>query len=132
MVDINITTGGKTYPSVTEHSPKEVFEMHEEIDLSERLTGDNLLDPLTFPEGEIDLFIRDNKCGFCGGYLFKMFAEDRLYIVHCPEHGVIYEHTHTSKYKAEEVKRNVRVAKNELRQPEKPRSEAVIMEELGF
>ena len=132
MVDINITTGGKTYPSVTEHSPKEVFEMHEEIDLSERLTGDNLLDPLTFEEGEIDLFIRDNKCGFCGGFLFKMFAPDRLYIVHCPEHGAIFEHTKTTVFVAEEVKRNVRVAKNELRQPEKPRSEAVIMEELGF
>ena len=106
--------------------------MHEEIDLSERLTGSNLIEPLLFEEGEIDLFIRDNKCGFCGGYLFKMFAEDRLYTANCPEHGEVYEHTHTSKYKADEVKREIRVAKNELSQPEKPRPEAEILEELGF
>ena len=120
----------KFYPRVTRESHREILEM--DTDLSERLTGENLLDPLTFEEGEIDLFIRDNHCVFCGGYLFKMFAEDRKYTVHCPEHGEVYEHTHTSKYKAEEVERNVRVGKNELRQPEKPRSEAVIMEELGF
>jgi hypothetical protein len=30
------------------------------------------------------------------------------------------------------VKRNVRVAKNELSQPKEPRPEAEIMEELGF
>ena len=119
----------KFYPRVTEHSHREILEM--ETDLEERLTGDNLLDPLTFEEGEIDLFIRDNKC-FCGGYLFKMFALDRLYTAHCPEHGAVFEHTKTSEHVADEVKRNVRVAKNELRQPEKPRSEEVILEELGY
>ncbi len=120
----------KFYPRVTRENHREILEM--ETDLQERLTGDNLLDPLTFPEGEIDLFIRDNKCGFCGGYLFKMFAEDRLYTAHCPEHGEVYEHTKTTVFVAEEVERNARVAKNELRQPKEPRSEAVIMKELGF
>ena len=103
-----------------------------DTDLSERLTEGNLLDPLLFEEGEIDLFVRDNRCGFCGGYLFKRFAPDRKYTANCPEHGEVYEHTKTSEYVADEVKRNVRVGKNELRQPEKPRSEAEILAELGF
>ncbi len=103
-----------------------------DTDLEERLTGDNLLEPLLFEEGEIDLFIRDNKCGFCGGYLEKMFAPDRKYTANCPEHGEVFERTKTSEYVADEVKRNTRVAKNELKQPEEPRSEAEILEELGF
>ena len=49
----------KFYPRVTEHSHREIFEMS---DLSERLTNGNLLEPLLFEEGEIDLFIRDNSC----------------------------------------------------------------------
>jgi hypothetical protein len=44
----------------------------------------------------------------------------------------VYEHTKTSEYKADEVVRNVRVAQNELNQPEKPRPEAEILKELGF
>jgi hypothetical protein len=120
----------KFYPRVTRESHREILEM--ETDLEERLTGDNLLEPLLFEEGEIDLFIRDNKCGFCGGYLFKRFAPDRKYTANCPEHGEVFEHTKTSEYVAEEVVRNTRVAKNELRQPEKPRPESVILKELGF
>ena len=103
-----------------------------DTDLSERLTGGNLLEPLLFDEGEIDLFIRDNKCGFCGGYLFKRFAPDRKYTANCPEHGEVFEHTRTSEHVAEEVKRNVRVGKNEMSQPKEPRSEAEILAELGF
>jgi hypothetical protein len=103
-----------------------------ETDLSERLTGDNLIAPLLFEEGAIDLFIRDNSCGFCGGHLFSMHAPDRLYTANCPEHGEVYEHTHTSLFNAEEVKRNARVGKVELSQPETPRPEAEILKELGF
>ena len=103
-----------------------------DTDLSERLTGGNLIEPLLFEEGEIDLFIRDNKCGFCGGYLFKRFAPDRKYTANCPEHREVFEHTKTSEYVADEVKRNIRVGKNELSQPKEPRSEAEILKELGF
>ena len=120
----------KFYPRITEDSQREILEM--DTDLSERLTGENLIEPLLFEEGEIDLFIRDNKCGFCGGHLFAMHAPDRKYTANCPEHGEVYEHTKTSEYVADEVKRNTRVAKNELRQPEKPRSESEILKELGF
>ena len=121
----------KFYPRVTEDSPGEVFEMHE-TDLEERIKGENIIDPVTFDEGEIDIFIRDHACGFCGGHLFAMHAPDRRYTAHCPEHGVVMDHTHTSKYKAEEVKREIRVGKSELRQPKKPRSEKEILSELGF
>ena len=121
----------KFYPRVTEDSSREVFEMHE-TDLSERLTGENLIEPLIFEEGEIDIFIRDNSCGFCGGHLFAMHAPDRKYTANCPEHGAVMEHTHTSNYRAEEAKQNNRVAKSELSQPEKPRSEKEILSELGF
>ncbi len=120
----------KFYPRVTRENHREILEM--DTDLEERIKGSNLLDPLLFGEGEIDLFIRDNKCGFCGGYLFTRFAPDRKYTANCPEHGEVYEHTKTTVFVADEVKRNARVGKNELKQPKEPRSEAEIMEELGF
>ncbi len=122
----------KFYPRVTDESHREIFEMHDTDDLKERLTGENIIDPLLFEEGKIDIFIRDNKCGFCGGHLFSRFAPDRLYTAHCPEHGAMYEHTHTTRYKAEKVEQDIRVGKTELRQPEKPRSEKEILDELGF
>ena len=121
----------KFYPRITEHSPKEIYEMHE-TDLEERIKGENLMEPLTFDEGEINIFIRDNACGFCGGHLFAMHAPDRKYTAHCPEHGAVMDHTHTSKYKAEQAKQNERAGKAELRQPEKPRPEKEILAELGF
>ena len=120
----------KFYPSITEHSHKEVFEM--ETDLEERIKGKNLLEPLTFDETEIGKFIRDHSCGFCGGHLFAMHAPERKYTAHCPEHGAVMDHTHTTKYKAEQVKQDTRAAKRELREPRKPRSEKEILKELGF
>ncbi len=96
------------------------------------LFDNNLLDPLTFEEGEIELFIRDNSCGLCGGHLFSMHAPDRKYTAHCPEHGAVTEHSHTSKYKAEQAKDNTRAGKSELRQPREKRSEKEILKELGF
>jgi hypothetical protein len=105
--------------------------MHE-TDLEERIKGDNLMDPIAFDEGEIDKFIRDKSCGFCGGHLFAMHAPDRKYTAHCPEHGAVMSHTSTSKYKAEQMDQNIRAGKAELRQPEKPRPESEILEELGF
>ena len=103
-----------------------------ETDLEERIKGDNLLEPLTFEEGEIDIFIRDHSCGFCGGHLFTMHAPERKYTAHCPEHGPVMDHTHTTKYKAEQVKQNEMEGKRELRQPRKPRPESEILKELGF
>ena len=120
----------KFYPRVTENNHREILEM--DTDLEERLTGGNLLEPLLFEEGEINLFIRDNKCGLCGGHLFAMHALDRKYTANCPEHGEVYEHTKTSEYVADEVKRNIRVGKNELSQPEKPRPTEEVLSELGF
>ena len=123
----------KFYPRITGDSPREILEMYEtDLDLEERIKGENIINPLAFDEGEIDLFIRDNSCAFCGGHLFAMHAADRKCTAHCPEHGAVYDHTHTTKYKAEEVKREMRVGKSELRQPEKPRSEKEILSELGF
>lgn len=101
-------------------------------DLRERLTGENIIEPLTFEQSEIDKFIQRHSCGLCGGHLFSKFAPDRKYTAHCPEHGAMMDHTHTSKYKAEQKEQNERAGKAELRQPRKPRSEKEILEELGF
>ena len=92
----------------------------------------NLIEPLIFDEAEIGKFIQAHSCGLCGGHLFSMFAPDRKYTAHCPEHGAVLDHTHTTKYKSEEIKRDVRVGKSELRQPENPRPAKEILNELGF
>ncbi|MHC4413302.1 MAG: hypothetical protein ACYSW6_10115 [Planctomycetota bacterium] len=102
------------------------------MDLRERLTGENIIEPLLFEDGEIDIFIRDKSCGFCAGHLFKKFAPDRKYTAHCPEHGVMYEHTHISKHKAERVEQDTRVGGIELREPKKKRTEQEILSDLGF
>ena len=92
----------------------------------------NILAPLTFVEGEIGLFIRDNSCGLCGGHLFTKHAPGRKYTAHCPEHGVVMSHTHTSKYKADKAKQGVIDGKHELRDDPEPRDEETILRELGF
>jgi hypothetical protein len=56
-----------------------------------RLEDGNLLDPIMLPEGEVDNFIKRHVCGLCRGKLTKMFAPDRLYFVHCREHGNLAE-----------------------------------------
>lgn len=117
----------KFYPRVTEHSPKEIFEMHDTD-----LTKGNLLDPLTFEEGEIDQFVRDNSCGFCGGHLFAKHAPGRKYTAHCPEHGVMRGHSSVSKYKSTKAKQHEQEGKRELREDAEPRDEETILKELGF
>ena len=117
----------KFYPRVTEHSPKEVFEMHDTD-----LTSGNILEPIAFVEGEIDLFIRGNSCGLCGGHLYAKHAPGRKYTAHCPEHGVMRGHTSVSKHKAAKAKQGVIDGKHELREIDEPRDEETILKELGF
>lgn len=40
--------------------------------------------PPSFPEGEVDLFIRSRVCSRCYGDLQKRFGQNRLYEVYCP------------------------------------------------
>ena len=92
----------------------------------------NLLDPLTFVEGEISLFIRDHSCGLCGGYLYAKHAPGRKYTAHCPEHGAIYGHNHVKKFKGDQAKQGIIDGRHELRDDPEPRDEADILKELGF
>jgi len=92
----------------------------------------NILTPLSFVENEIDIFVRDNSCGLCGGHLYAKHAPDRKYTAHCPEHGVVMEHTKTSKYNAEKTKQGVIDGKHELRESDEPRDEETILKELGI
>ena len=92
----------------------------------------NLLEPCTFEQVEIDIFIRDNSCGICGHSLFAKHAPDRKYTAHCPEHGVVLDHMHTSKHNAEKAKDNIRAGKSELRQPKNDRPASEIITELGY
>ena len=96
------------------------------------LLKDNILDPLTFVEGEIDQFIRDNSCGLCGGHLYAKHAPGRKYTAHCPEHGIMMGHSSVSKYKADKAKQGEIDGKHELRDDPKPRDEESILKELGF
>jgi len=99
--------------------------------LEERLKG-NILDPLTFEEGEIDVFTRDFRCGICGGHLLGKHTDDRKYTAFCHKHGVIMDHNHVTAYKAEQAKQSATDGKHELRKPMKPRDEETILAELGF
>jgi hypothetical protein len=92
----------------------------------------NLLEPLTFDEGEIDLFVRDNKCGLCGSHLFAKHAPDRKYTAHCPEHSAVTEHSHTSGYKADQANQSVIDGRHELRELDEPRDSDTILKELGY
>ena len=100
-------------------------------ELESRLKG-NLLSPLTFSEGEIDKFIRDNRCGLCGGHLLSKHTDNRQWIAYCYKHGDIREHNYVTTYKADKVKQSVIDGRHELKPESKLRDEQTILEELGF
>lgn len=98
-----------------------------------RIEDGNLLEPLTLPEGEIGNFIKRHRCGLCQGKLVAMFAPDRLYYVHCREHGNLAEFQ-TVKWgaaeRAEAAQRDGRHMMNEGRYSKETAEE--ILKTLGF
>lgn len=100
-------------------------------ELENRIKG-NILEPLTFEEGEIDKFVRDNKCGLCGSHLLVKHAANRKWSAFCPKDGDITENNHTSVYKADQAKQSVIDGRHELRPNPKPRDAEIILKELGF
>lgn len=94
----------------------------------------NLLAPLEFDEIEIGKFIRDHVCALCYGRLISKHADDRKWSANCITHGAIMDHNHVHRSQAEKADQNERMGLLELRdlQDKERRSEAEILEELGF
>jgi hypothetical protein len=94
----------------------------------------NLLEPITVPADEIGHFLRRRVC-YCGKRLTAIPHGDGFRAV-CPEHGPVYDHSHTDAHAWAENHNGVLAAASELRAVEnesKPRqSEAEILKSLGF
>ena|SRR3990167_8360641 len=101
------------------------------MDIRDRLEG-NLLEPLTFEDGEIDVFIRDHVCAFCKLTLHARHAKNRKSVAFCLTHGDVMAHNYIAKYTAEQAVQGERAGMLELRQPLKPRAAEEILKELGF
>jgi hypothetical protein len=94
----------------------------------------NLLALLEFDETEIGKFVRDHVCALCYGRLISRHADERKWGAYCITHGAIMDHNHIHRSQAEKADQNERMGLlelNELR-PKERRSEAEILEELGF
>jgi hypothetical protein len=92
---------------------------------------DNILEPLTFPEGEIDRFIQSHRCA-CGSHLVKYPALNRLYTARCPacDLPVIasgYVHIHVAELAKENELNGMRLLRDEPK-----RSPKQTLSELGF
>ena len=92
---------------------------------------DNILEPLTFPEGEIDRFIASHRCA-CGSHLVVYPALNRMYTARCPacDLPVIasgYVHIKAAELAKENELNGMRLLRNdEKRSPEQN------LRELGF
>ena len=91
----------------------------------------NLLEPLTFPQGEIDQFIQRHICGLCNSWLVAMPAPNRRYFVHCSIHGNLIESQAITRHQAEQVTEGRYIGQREMRQPS-GKSPEEILSELGF
>ena len=88
--------------------------------LQDRLTDNNLLDPLEFEEGEISLFLRDHACVTCvssgdDGHLLSRPVESRKWQAFCPKCGPVLAHTHIHKARREAARQGMLAGKMELR-----------------
>ena len=91
----------------------------------------NLLEPLTFDQGEIGLFIMRHVCGLCGSMLAATFAPGNRYYAWCPEHGKMTDSSIITKHTQAEVAESRYIGRRELRQPSGKSPEEII-KELGF
>lgn len=93
--------------------------------------GEEALDPLTFEDGEIDRFIRDNSC-VCRSHLNKKPAPQRKWYAFCPDCGLIYAHNYISKADARQAAHNERAAMRQVKPRPEPTTEAEILKSLGY
>ena len=97
----------------------------------EILDSENLLDPLAFADGEIDVFIRDHTC-FCGSHLLKKPAPERKWQAYCPACDLpIVATGYIHKAQAEKAEQNVRAGLLVMQEPVK-RETKQALSELGF
>lgn len=75
----------------------------------------NLLDPLTFEDGEVDVFIRDHVCAFCQGHLNKFPAPGRKWTVKCLIDGPVLSHNTITTRNARQMESDRLAAMRELR-----------------
>jgi len=79
--------------------------------------GANLAAPLTFADGEIDCFIRDNACSIHRSHLTKFPAAGRKWTANCLECGPIMAHNYVRKSTLERVAGGDAAARYELSEP---------------
>jgi len=91
----------------------------------------NLLEPLVFSDGEIDVFVRDHACALCLGHLNKRPTHDRRWLAICPQCGPVLQHNHTTKAHAVQHTNGCRTAMAELAGPS-GKSEIELLHDLGF
>ena len=64
---------------------------------------DNLLESLTFEDGEIDRFLQQYRCAIHRSHLIKFPATNRRWTANCPEGGPILEHNRIAKARLEYI-----------------------------
>jgi hypothetical protein len=110
---------------------------HEQLDDepssdTSRLDQSNLLDVLTFEDGEIDRFIRTHYCATCHSHLNALPAPHRKWHAVCPTHGPIYSHNHITKKEMQKAADSERAGMREIKPKPKPTTESEILKSLGY
>jgi hypothetical protein len=98
------------------------------------ILGDNILDPLAFEDGKIDIFIRDHDCA-CGSHLIKRPTSGRKWHAYCPACDLsIIATGFVHKSQTEKAAANVLEGKLILHEPvtKQERDVARALKELGF
>ena len=80
----------------------------------DKLTA-NLLEPLTFEDGEISKFVRDNRCADCLGVLQYKMSPGRKWTAYCFKCGPTYAHNYISRSAAERAASDRLASMRELR-----------------
>jgi hypothetical protein len=99
---------------------------------------DNLVEPLTFDTWtEAQDYARRHYCAFCQNILIPGYKDKKNWkssklTVYCTEHGIMYEHTVTSKRKAQHIEVEKWKGAGELREHPEPRNEKDILADLGY
>jgi hypothetical protein len=92
---------------------------------------ENLLEPLTFGEGEIDRFITSHRCA-CGSHLVKYAALNRMYTARCPACDLPVIASGYAHVKAVELAKENELSGMRLLRDEPRHSPKQILSELGF
>lgn len=101
------------------------------MNLTERLQKDDLLEPLTFEDGEIEKFIANHVCA-CGSHLIKFPAPGRKWYAKCPTHGKMIAMSHTTKAQWAKADQAERAGKLEMRSDQPKKTAEELLKDFQF